>query len=241
MSSATQRAFIDAIAIQAEGVGQDSPKVRGANWRQATVATVSASGTITATDGTIARRLETYTTPTVGDLIAITQSGAGDWVAWGRLATGSITVGQTIGVRKPGFTSRASVTTMADDPHLTLAVTPGEYALDAFLVYDGAQAGDLKLGWTVPAGSTGSWWPGGPDSGMTALASSPRWGALGDVDTSTLPVGCQGAGILLACRPVGTFVITTAGTVALSWAQQTTSTTATIIRGQSYLKMTRIA
>ncbi|WP_381801229.1 hypothetical protein [Streptomyces niveus] len=201
---------------------------------------MNAGGTVIA-DGITVRRMESYTAPQVGDVIVIARSGNGNWIATGRLSTGAPAVGEVVAVRKPAFTSRTATTTLADDPDLTLTVGPGTYLLDCFLAYDGAQAADFKLGWTVPAGTTGSWWPGGADSGMTALASVPRWGALGDVGASTLPVGCQGAGIILACRPVGTVVVTTAGTFALAWAQQTTSTTATIVRGQSYLRMERIA
>lgn len=217
-----------------------TPAVRGGDWRTATVATVNTGGTVTTTDGIVIRRMETYTAPTVGDLIVIAKSGGGNWITHGRLSAGGVAVGEVVGVRKPAFTSRAN-TTLADDPDLTMILVPGTYLLDCMLFYDGAQAADLKLGWTTPSGTTGSWWPGGADSGMTALASVPRWGAVGDVGTSTLPVGCQGAGIILACRPVGTVVITTTGTFALSWAQQTASATATIVRGQSYLRMERIA
>lgn len=68
-----------------QSAGAD-PTVRGANWRQATVATVSSNGTVTTTDGIVARRLESYPNPTVGDLIRI-DSAAGGWTALGRLAT----------------------------------------------------------------------------------------------------------------------------------------------------------
>jgi hypothetical protein len=207
----------------------------------ATVATVGADGTVTTTDGIPVRRQETYISPAVGDLIYLTQSGSGDWLAWGRSSTGGVAIGETVPARKSVSTSRASTTTMAADPHLMLTVSPGTYKLDAFLMYDGDPAADLKLGWTAPAGTTGAWWPGGPDSSMTALAWEPRWGVVSDVGTSTLPVGAQGAGVIVACRPVGTVVITTAGTFALMWAQQVSSATPTVLRGQSTLELRRIA
>lgn len=233
--------LVDALHQQAVRAGADTPAVRGADWRMATVATVGSDGTVATTDGITARRMDTYVSPAASDLIYITQAGSGNWLAWGRGSDGSVAIGETVAARKSASTSRASTTTMANDPHLTFTVSPGTYLLDAFLMYDADAAADLKLGWAGPASTTGAWWPGGADSGAAALASSPRWGALSDITTSTLPVGAVGAGTIMACRPVGTVIITASGTFALMWAQQATSATPTVLRGQSTLQMKRIA
>ncbi|MFF8829339.1 hypothetical protein [Streptomyces sp. NPDC015131] len=233
--------LVDAVRQQAVNASVSTPAVRGADWRMATVATIAADGTVTTSDGIPVRRMETYVSPIVGDLIYITQSGAGDWLAWGRSSTGGVAIGETVPARKPISTSRASTTTLAADPHLTVTASPGTYKLDAFLMYDADAAADLKLGWIAPAGTTGAWWPGAADSGMAGLAASPRWGAVTDVGTTTLPLGAIGAGTIVAARPVGTVVITTAGTFALAWAQQASSATPTVLRGQSTLEMRRIA
>lgn len=68
-----------------------APVVRGADWRLATVAVAGTDGTITCSDGVRARRLDSYLNPTVGDLIVLTRSGNGNWVAAGRCATGADT------------------------------------------------------------------------------------------------------------------------------------------------------
>lgn len=229
-----------ALKRRAVQAAAEAPAVRGGDWRQAVVDTVQAA-TVTTTDGIIARRMDTYTSAAPGDLIAITLSSMGSWLAWGRLADGGVAIGETVNARKTASTSRASTTTLAADPHLSVTLTPGTYRLDAFLMYDGDAAADLKLSWSAPAGTTGAWWPGGADSSAAAQASSPRWGALSDIGASSLPVGAIGAGTILACRPVGTVIITTAGVFALTWAQQAISATATILRGQSTLELRRIA
>jgi hypothetical protein len=77
----------DAIRSGAIQAGADSPQVRGADWQTAVVTVVGTDGTVTA-GGIIARRLASYTEPAVGDLIALTQSGAGSWLAVGVLAPG---------------------------------------------------------------------------------------------------------------------------------------------------------
>jgi hypothetical protein len=85
---AVRRAATAATAA-ARKAAQTDPTARGADWRSATVATISSDGTITTTDGVIARRMEWYTTPTVGDLVHISRSGAGNWRAEGRAAIGA--------------------------------------------------------------------------------------------------------------------------------------------------------
>lgn len=68
---------------------QADPTARGADWRSATVAAVGTDGTITTIDGVIARRMESYTTPAVGELVHISRSGNGNWRAEGRVAVGT--------------------------------------------------------------------------------------------------------------------------------------------------------
>lgn len=72
-----------ALRQQAKRTGERTPSVRGSDWRLATVTVVGTDGTVTA-DGIICRRMESYTMPLVGDVIAITQSSSGNWLAWGR-------------------------------------------------------------------------------------------------------------------------------------------------------------
>lgn len=73
------------IAAAARTAGTTDPNVRGADWQTAVVTAVGTDGTVDI--GSVrARRMETYVNPLVGDQIIITQSGAGNWVAWGRTA-----------------------------------------------------------------------------------------------------------------------------------------------------------
>lgn len=65
--------------------GQSTPVVRGSDWRQATVTAVNADGTVDADGIPSIRRQSTYEGPLVGDLIRITQSSTGNWIAVGRL------------------------------------------------------------------------------------------------------------------------------------------------------------
>ncbi|MFF8784846.1 hypothetical protein [Streptomyces sp. NPDC015125] len=76
----------DALRRQATQAGADSPAVRGSDWRQAIVATVGTDGTVTTSDGIIARRMATYVTPAAGETIVVSISSSGNWLAHGRIA-----------------------------------------------------------------------------------------------------------------------------------------------------------
>ncbi|MEU9442888.1 hypothetical protein AB0D42_18585 [Streptomyces sp. NPDC048304] len=79
-----------ALKQQARRAGEQATTVRGSDWRLATVSAVGTDGTVTA-DGIKARRMETYQLPAVGDVIVISQSSSGNWIAHGRLSAGSDT------------------------------------------------------------------------------------------------------------------------------------------------------
>lgn len=76
-----------ALRKSAKRVGEQAPSVRGADWRLATVTAVNTGGTVDADGIPGIRRLKSYTAPAVGDLIVISQSGNGNWIALGPLAT----------------------------------------------------------------------------------------------------------------------------------------------------------
>ncbi|MFD7661088.1 hypothetical protein [Streptomyces sp. NPDC059788] len=79
----------DALQQQAVQAGATSPAVRGADWRLAVVATIGTDGTVTTTDGIIARRMATYLTPAAGDTVVVSISSSGNWLAHGRTAASS--------------------------------------------------------------------------------------------------------------------------------------------------------
>jgi hypothetical protein len=77
-----------ALEQKARRTGEQATTVRGSDWRQATVTAVGTDGTVTA-DGIKVRRMETYQLPVVGDVIVISRSSSGSWVAHGRLSAGA--------------------------------------------------------------------------------------------------------------------------------------------------------
>lgn len=84
---ASTRDLASAVTQRAKRAGEQAPSVRGADWRLATVTTVNGDGTVVVDGVLTVRRMAFYTGPTVGQVIRIDQSGNGNWVALGPLAT----------------------------------------------------------------------------------------------------------------------------------------------------------
>ncbi|MGW3330296.1 hypothetical protein ACWDF9_07075 [Streptomyces rubiginosohelvolus] len=162
-----------------------------------------------------------------------------DGSAWGYVQP--LGLGRVLWGRKTANTSRSNTATVAADPHMSLSVVPGTYAIDALVIYSGDASNELRLGWTAPAGTTGSWWPDAPDPSAGGFAALPRWGAVTDIGTTTQSVGAIGTSNTLACRVTGTATVTTGGTLALAWSQSVSGGTATVLYAHSHLRLHRMS
>lgn len=76
-----------ALKRAAQRTGEQTPAVRGSDWRLATVTAVNGDGTVEVDGAMDIRRLVSYTTPAEDDVIVISQSSSGNWIAIGPLAT----------------------------------------------------------------------------------------------------------------------------------------------------------
>lgn len=85
-AQASTQSLAAALRRQAVQAGTTTPAVRGSDWYRAVVATVGTDGTVTTTDGIVARRDEAYQAPAIADIIRVTVSSAGAAVALGRYA-----------------------------------------------------------------------------------------------------------------------------------------------------------
>lgn len=131
-----------------------------------------------------------------------------------------------------------SSTTLQDDDHLSLTVVAGGwYAVDAFLDVEGDPAGDLTLGWSLPAGATMSWTEGGISAGNTNNIGSIKLQRNDAATSSSVGIIAAGSSV----RPAGRLTVGgTAGTLQLRWAQTASSVTPTIVKTGSWLRLTRI-
>ena len=140
---------------------------------------------------------------------------------------------------KASDTPRASNTTQANDPDLIVSVAANaSYRFLLWLNYEGGTQGssDLKLGLAVPASSTAR--------GSSTYVNSSGGSVVESYYTSggaaQVP-GTNGAGNIRGYRMVGTLITgASSGSLAVSWAQNTSSGTATILHTGSVLEVWRV-
>lgn len=235
---AVHRDLAWALKQQAKRTGEQESTVRGSDWRLAVVTAVATDGTVTA-DGIVCRRLETYPNPVVGDVIAITQSSAGNWLAWGRMVADSDGLGARLFKLKTILTGPRTSATPAADPHLSvLLAADATYTLDVFAKWSGDGASDINWSWIVPSGASGSWVCYAGDTAFTALPSTMR-----NIDTA-INGGSRSFGAISTVIGVmmrGTVHTTASGTFAANWGAQTGGGTGVTLYEDSWIKLERMA
>lgn len=137
---------------------------------------------------------------------------------------------------KPSNTGRTSTTTLTADPHLTFALEANAtYDFEMDLLYNGGTNGssDLKFGFTGPSGFTMS---------LGALLVSIPAGVNvgGGTQATTFTSGSVGTSTPLYARVTGSLVTSgTTGNLTLTWAQNTSSGTATTLTTGSKMSARR--
>ncbi|MGW4670068.1 hypothetical protein [Streptomyces sp. NPDC004324] len=158
-------------------------------------------------------------------------------------------------LRKSGDTARAATTTQTADPHLQMDVAAlAVYTFTGWIFFDAATAADIVIGWSAPANSAGSWGAHGGGTTVTSATAGggtqqdaiSTWGYGIRLESTTLSAtrtyGALGVGTPLAVMINGTLrTSVTAGTFAMTWAQQTSNATATTVYTDSWLSVQRTA
>jgi hypothetical protein len=150
---------------------------------------------------------------------------------------------KTLFARKAGDTSRASTTTYADDPDLTVPVAASAvYRVDCGLFYVSSSqtAGDFKAQVVGPSGAALQGTVVGLAAGATTVADDL-------VSGLTLTTGLS-VGVVFTADPYNPCHITgvlvtagTAGTFKVQWSQNVSHATATVLKANSYLALSRVA
>lgn len=137
---------------------------------------------------------------------------------------------------KTGNQSVTSSTTFVNDTALVVScAASASYAWWSAVAFEAASGGDMKFQWTIPAGASiagtllyRTMTPG--DSVHTLLSAS-----------NPVQTPGSGAGVGLGLTAFGTLIMgSTAGNLQFQWAQNTSNSTATIVRTGSVLIATRI-
>jgi hypothetical protein len=142
-------------------------------------------------------------------------------------------------VTKPGDTSRSSTTVLAADPDLVFTpVSGGVYELRLSLVYasPGATAPDFKVGMGEDATTRGAWCLTNyftVSDVLTPITTPP----VGIANTLSGSVGAIATNRLIS---ITGWLVGNGGTFSVVWSQNTSSASATILRGGSYLAYIRL-
>jgi hypothetical protein len=137
--------------------------------------------------------------------------------------------------------SITSSTTLQDDANLVIPLAANSsYELSGQLIYNGDPAGDLKIGWTGPAGFSIGFVASTMAIGSASYAddqlfygtqaNAPQFGCIGTGSNQTTAAMLSGL-VLIAG---------TAGNLQLQWAQFASNATATSMLTHSFITCRRI-
>lgn len=145
---------------------------------------------------------------------------------------------------KTSTTTRVSTTTLADDPDLKLFLQANStYFVEFFLSVAAVPAEDVKTGWSVPAGVSGTKRVFGPGSAalqtdadnIAVRAGTHQFG------TTMIYNGVRSSlGLQFRVDEVAIVKTTTAGFVAMQWAQGTSGTTGSTVNNDSFVRATLV-
>lgn len=146
-----------------------------------------------------------------------------------------ITEVRPVAARKTANETVNNSATLQNDDHLVVAVAANAtYDFTMVLHYTSGTTPDLKIGWTVPSGTTMAWTAAYYDPslslGMTSNLTQTTVLALGG---STFNQSTYIHGVIITSS--------TAGNVQLQWAQNSATGSDTIIYAGSYIDLRRLS
>jgi len=142
---------------------------------------------------------------------------------------------------KQANTARASTTTFADDPDMTVALAANSmYSVEMQINMIADTTADIKTLWTVPTGASGSKFVLGPGTGNDGSDSSTtRFGGSGF--GTAIVYGARTGGFSFAVMERAIVTTTNAGNLTLQWAQNVSSATASQVLINSYIRVEQLA
>lgn len=152
----------------------------------------------------------------------------------GETASDLITEVRPVFARKTSDETVNGSAALQDDNELTVAVeASATYLLELHLIQNSGATPGFKLSFSIPTGAT---WVSGSYNAGSSVANE-QFGVMPLVGLS----GITGAGAnsLLIVRSLIT-ISTTAGSVTLQWAQNTSNASDTIVRSGSWLRLMRV-
>lgn len=138
---------------------------------------------------------------------------------------------------KAADTPRASDVTIAADPDLSIpTLANATYVVDGYLNFEGGTAGSSDLQWGLTSNGTLRYKVSGAGTGGTTVIGAT------DQGSGTVILGTNGAGNLRGADFHGMLIAgSSAGSLTLNWAQNTSNGTPTIMHANSWMSVRRVA
>lgn len=149
-------------------------------------------------------------------------------------------------VVKSADEQRVSTVTVADDLHLFASLEANStYRFSSTLLFDGPEAADASITYTVPSGATGGWAPNAgtlgtttPDGSAQIKVAARQFGSNSDI--GVMASSATLAGIMALPRGIIT-TSTTPGLLRLRWSQQTTNASPVTLKAGSLLEVVKVS
>ena len=159
-----------------------------------------------------------------------------------RITAAQLTSMMPVEIYKLSNTDRASTVTLTDDPELTYTLEANAvYRVEAFLHYAAISAAGFQAAWTVPSGATGN--RSALGAGSTQVSSDNVSGRFGVHAYGTAADYGDRASASNQMFAYEESILTTssAGTLAVQWAQSTSNATASRLAAGSSMRIKRLA
>jgi hypothetical protein len=164
------------------------------------------------------------------------------FTAFGRVTADDVRTLPPLAVIKPldeSVNSGSGGTTLQNDNTLLLSLDADtQYMFELWLIVSGAAigTGDIKIAFTSPTGSVGSF----SSEGYSTSSTSPAIGQIRGLSGSAQAFGVNGSSNLSPVKAKGYIITsTTPGALQLQWAQNTSSATNTTVKAGSWLRAWR--
>jgi hypothetical protein len=166
--------------------------------------------------------------------------------AGARILAADVTAAATKGTHKAASQSITSSTTLTADADFSTFLDVGTYRVELFVHYTGDPAGDIKLSWTFSGTLNGAF---RSCMGPTINATDPAGTATPAVTVGVLRTTGHGIGTSIPYGGTSTTAIihedlylevTVAGTLVLTWAQNTSNAVASTFSSASRTYVTKI-
>lgn len=167
-----------------------------------------------------------------------------NWAAGDPITAANLNYTQGQVIVKTSGTQRASTTTLADDPDLTVTLDANAtYFVEAWLHFVSPTTEGIKTAWTTPSGASGNRLAFGEGSTQSASNADNVSGRFGVHGFGTSVTYGDRASNTTQCAAIETAIVTTSssGTLAVQWAQATSGANAAEMSAGSCLRVKRVA